>query len=113
MEQEVKNKWNIFHDNGAGVTDASLKTFESVKGKLGKIYYIYLDDKANFNFQMEGENGWLLLSGFSCGYGGTGPHGAITALSKLGFRDAEMKQIERDVVEKKRLYYAPQGLISW
>jgi len=110
---EQKYKWRIIHDDGAGVTEESLKVFRKAKGKLGRIYNVYLNDESNFNFQIEGENGWLLLSGCSCGYGGTGPHGAVTILKELGIKEPELSQMERDVFSKERLYYSLNGSVKW
>jgi len=110
---EQKYKWHIIHDDGAGITDESLKVFKKAKGKLGRIYHLYLDNLSNFNFQINGEFGWLLLSGCSCGYGGTGPHGAVKILKEIGIKEPELAQMTRDIFTKERLYYQLNGSVSW
>ena len=77
----------VYSDKGYGVTEESLNYLKTLKGKLGNIKQISIDQKREMSMEIACENGLVLLSGCNCGYGGTGPHGSIKVLEELGFTD--------------------------
>ena len=76
--------WRVWQDGGHGITNKSLRYFDSLKGKLGRIDNIYIDRWRAMSMEINCENGIVLLSGVNCGYGGEGPHGSIEILKRLG-----------------------------
>lgn len=78
----------IYHDDGYGVTEDSLKFFEGLKGKLGELLDIRIDQNRQFTMEIQGTHTITLLSGTNCGYGGTGPHGSLKILEMLGVQVA-------------------------
>lgn len=83
---ELKTQWKVWTDEGAGVTDESLKVWKSCKGKLGRIWHIIIKQHTppEFNMEIYADHGFVLLSGCNCGYGGTGPHGTLEIFNDLG-----------------------------
>ena len=104
--------WRVWQDGGHGITNKSLRYFDSLKGKLGAIHKIHIDGDRQMSMEIEAINGVVLLSGVNCGYGGEGPHGTLTILEKLG--------IDTDILKAKVLNNNPVnitqdlgGLGSW
>ena len=83
--------WRVWQDGGHGITNKSLRYFDSLKGKLGAIHKIHIDGDRQMSMEIEAINGVVLLSGVNCGYGGEGPHGTLTLLKKLGVDNDELK----------------------
>ena len=80
-------EFNVYSDKGYGVTEESIQYLETLKGKLGSIRNINIDQRREMSMEIVCEGGLVLLSGCNCGYGGTGPHGSIKVLKILGFKD--------------------------
>ena len=99
-EEQLKNidKSQIYHDEGAGVTQMSVEYFTKLKGKLGRITDIRVDSDREFSTEIYCDAGFVLLSGTNCGYGGTGPHGTVELLKMMGFKP---EMFERQVFENK------------
>ena len=99
-EEELKNiaKSQIYHDEGAGVTQMSVEYFTKLKGKLGRIYDIRVDSDREFSTEIFCDAGYVLLSGTNCGYGGTGPHGTVELLTMMGFKS---EMFERKIFENQ------------
>jgi len=76
--------WKVWHDGGGGITKRSLDYFKRNGHKLGQIVEINICDMPHFSMEIWGVNGVMLLSGVTCGYGGTGPHGSVKILAMLG-----------------------------
>ena len=87
LDKFYKSNPAIFHDEGFGATQSSIKYFESLKGMLGQIIEINVSGNRHFTFELQCSAGFVLLSGCNCGYGGTGPHGTVQILQLLGFKD--------------------------
>ena len=90
----------IVHDEGQGVTRESVKLLEDFLRAHPDFSPIeaHVYAHMNFGFELYGtisrhpvgsdeytETVYVLLSGFNCGYGGTGPHGVIEAVKLLGY----------------------------
>jgi len=78
----------IYHDKGYGVTEESIKFFKKLKGKLGRVLDISIDQHREFSMEIKGSNFLVLLSGVNCGYGGTGPHGSLEIFEMIGVKVA-------------------------
>lgn len=83
----------ILHDEGAGVTEDSLAYFRRNAAKLGRILAINIDFNREFSMEILGVNGIMLLSGCTCGYRGTGPHGSVEILTSLGAPEHFKEQV--------------------
>ena len=100
-----------FVDKGYGVTEESIKFFKSLRGKIGQINQINIDSNREFDMELQCSAGTVLLSGVTCGYGGTGPHGTLKILEMLGLDSEEYRQkvfANKHVVidlRDKRVYY--------
>jgi len=76
----------ILHDEGGGVTELSKEFFYKYHPRIGRIYRIICSqDERTFNTEISGDEGVMLLSGFSVGYPGTGPRGLEEILKALGW----------------------------
>jgi len=73
-----------FVDKGYGITEESIKYFRTLRGKLGQVHQINIDDGREFDFELQCSAGTVLLSGVGCNYGGTGPHGTLKIIALLG-----------------------------
>ena len=80
-------EYNVYSDKGYGVTSESIEYLETLKGKLGSIRNINIDQNREMSMEIVCEGGLVLLSGCNCGYGGTGPHGSVKVLEVLGFNN--------------------------
>ena len=83
----VKDSWRVWQDGGHGITSKSLRYFDSLKGKLGRIDDVHIDKRRTMSMEITCERGVVLLSGCNCGYGGEGPHGSIEILKKMGVEE--------------------------
>ncbi|MHA1863160.1 MAG: hypothetical protein ACTSWA_05270 [Candidatus Thorarchaeota archaeon] len=93
----------LYHDGGHGITHDSLEYWnERMKPMLQNIgwrpHQVTTVNTGLFSTELFGFDKYhnmivILFSGFSCGYGGTGPHGLVKLLMDLG--------IPRDEAEKK------------
>jgi hypothetical protein len=92
----------VFHDSAGGVTSESLKFWRATKPKLGTILSIACGSHSDveYNTMVTGTDGVALLSGFGCGYSGTGPMGLVELLFDLGFKD-----VARNVIVNKCVFY--------
>jgi len=79
----------IYHDEGGGVTEDSIEFFDKLKGKFGDVLDIHINQNRQYTMEIVGTHAVCLLSGVNCGYGGTGPHGTLRILEKLGVRVAK------------------------
>ena len=79
--------WRVWQDGGHGITNKSLRYFESLKGKLGQINMISIDEDRHMSMEIKSINGVALLSGVGSGYGGEGPTGTLVILEKLGAKN--------------------------
>jgi len=78
----------IITDEGGGITQESLKLFESWKGKFGEIIWLHVNRSDDYNAplfscEIHGMDNTMLLSGCNCGYGGEGPTGTIKILNMI------------------------------
>ena len=80
----MKDVWRVWQDGGHGVTSKSLRYFDSLKGKLGRIRDVHIDKRRTMSMEIKCDHGVVLLSGCNCGYGGEGPHGSIEILKRMG-----------------------------
>ena len=100
-----------FVDKGYGVTEESIKYFKKLRGKLGQINQINLDSNREFDMEIQCSAGTVLLSGVTCGYGGTGPHGTLKILEMIGLDSEDYRQrifANKHVMidlRSKRVYY--------
>ena len=81
------SEYQVYSDKGYGVTSESIEYLETLKGKLGSIRQINIDQNREMSMEIVCEGGLVLLSGCNCGYGGTGPHGSVKVLELLGFNN--------------------------
>jgi hypothetical protein len=111
LDEFFKRDPKIFTDNGFGITEESIKYFKSLEGKLGQIFQINLDQHRNFAVEIQCSAGTVLLSGLSCGYGGTGPNGMLDVMTMIGLKSEEYKEkiFQRDQsyldVRNKMVFY--------
>ena len=100
--------YRVWQDGGHGLTQKSLRYFDSLKDKLGQLQMIHIDEDRRMSMEIVSMNGVALLSGVGCGYGGEGPTGTLTILDKLGINNDVIKSlvisnrsvsITRDMVE--------------
>jgi len=76
----------VLSDEGGGITEESLEYFSKHFIDIGRVFRITCSsDDRIYNTELEGEKGIMLLSGFSCGYSGTGPRGLYKLLILLGW----------------------------
>ena len=87
----------VLHDGGDGVTEVSkkhftkyIKYFVPVELTVRKHGYFTFE---LFGISKSGEGTLILESGFNCGYGGEGPHGALWAIEKLGRVTTQLKRL--------------------
>jgi len=73
----------ILHDNGYGITETSIQFFNKHRKLIGKVIRVSINKERVFAMEISGSNGVILLSGCTCGYGGTGPHGSIRILKSI------------------------------
>lgn len=81
--------YQVYHDDADGVTELSLEYFDSMQGKLGEVLDIFINQERTFAMEINTPRSTLLLSGVNCGYGGTGPHGSLKILKRLGLKVAD------------------------
>ena len=100
--------WRVWQDGGHGITNKSLRYFDSLKGKLGQIQMIHIDEARHMSMEIVSMNGVALFSGLGCGYGGVGPTGTLAMFKLLGINNDVTKSlvindrsvsITRDMVE--------------
>ena len=102
----------IYTDEGGGITDASLKLFKSLKGKLGELAWMHINrcDDNNaplFSLEVHGYEGTVLLSGCNCGYGGTGPHGSAQILRWIveeNVRKMTIEEAKEFIAQEHQIY---------
>ncbi|SVA61800.1 uncharacterized protein METZ01_LOCUS114654 [marine metagenome] len=92
IEDFYKDGPKQFIDKGHGITEESIKFFKRKRGKLGQILQINIDQHREFDMEIRCTAGTVLLSGVTCGYGGTGPHGTLRILELIGLDSEEYKQ---------------------
>ena len=100
----------IYTDGGYGMTDHSVEYFRKLKGKLGSIHKIRIDDGREFSTEITSDKAIVLLSGVNCGYGGTGPHGTVRILDMLGLKTAE--RVKR-IFGEKQVHITPSVNCEW
>ena len=83
--------WRVWQDGGHGLTNKSLRYFDSLKGKLGQIQMISIDNDRHMAMEIKSINGVALLSGVGSGYGGEGPHGTLEIFNQLGIASDVLK----------------------
>lgn len=84
-------------DSGHGITEESLKFWHENKNRIGIVTHVEVSfeplfrERANdgdydleYNMMIFGHDGCIMLSGCTCGYGGTGPNGTAKILAELG-----------------------------
>ena len=81
----------VYHDEGGGITQESLKFWQSIKQPGWRRFRITCHRYSQcFNTEVtcwDFDNNYIiiLLSGFSVGYGGEGPNGLVKLLADCGF----------------------------
>ena len=106
-----KGEPETFADGGHGVTEESIKFFKTLRGKLGEIIQINIDSDREYDMEINCSAGIVLLSGVTCGYGGTGPHGTLKILEMIGVESDDYRQkiFSKDHVKidlrDKKVYY--------
>jgi len=98
-------KLKIYHDGGDGITQASLEYWKEIKDPKWRIHQVTCSkDSGIFNTEIDCFDDdynliVVMLSGLSCGYGGTGPHGLETLLKDIGAPpEVSSKAFYNDVV---------------
>jgi hypothetical protein len=101
----------FYYDNGGGVTRKSLEYWKQEKHRIGAVLKVeaafeplekvpatYNGDGAfnsvihytkDYNVQITGTDGVIMLSGCNSGYGGEGPNGTRAILEELGISHEE------------------------
>lgn len=85
----------LLKDNGHGITEQSLKFWHDNKDKIGDVKTLEAsfeplaldyDDLGmlEYNVEIKGSKGSILLSGCNSGYSGEGPNGTAKILAELG-----------------------------
>jgi hypothetical protein len=80
----------------SGTTDHSLHNAHVLISKYGlpDEVELFMDDREGTLVDARWENRWHQFSGFSWGYGGTGPHGLVNFLNELGVHpEASIEQV--------------------
>lgn len=95
--------WQILHDGGHKITQKSLEFFRGNIGKIGEVLRVCIDADREFNMEIVGKKGVMLLSGVPCGYWGEGPHGAVQILSTLEWPKFTREQWEEIVSKAGRI----------
>lgn len=113
MTEEIK--WEIYHDEGGGATAESLKYWDSLKGKLGRISSFSMVAGRQFSAEIICDNGIVLLSGLNCGYGGEGPHGTQKLLKSLKIPEGlyTQKVLDRMVFAQERFHLDFKRYVEW
>lgn len=113
MTQE--DSWTIYHDEGEGATSVSLKYWDSLKGKLGRISSFSMIAGRMFSAEIICDNGIVLLSGLNCGYGGTGPHGTQKLLKSLEIPEGlfSQKVLDRMVFGQEKFMLDLKRFVKW
>jgi len=91
----------VIHDGGLQPTERSIDFFRKHRKKLGRILRVVVDGRIDTTFHMEivGTKATMLLSGCTCGYRGTGPHGTVEILKLAGVEFDEQDIFTRDHVQ--------------
>jgi len=107
--------WSIYHDDGEGATSPSMALWDSLKGKLGKVYSFSIIAGRQFSVEIIAEHGIVLLSGLNCGYGGTGPHGTQKLLKSLKIPEHIYTQrlLDRKTFGQEKFMLDLKGYVSW
>ena len=108
--------WRVWQDGGHGITNKSLRYFDSLKGKLGRITNIHISFERQMSMEIDCEHGIVLLSGVNCGYGGEGPQGSIEILKRLGVDEAFTKKTitSQRTISMKEMWEDSMGLkLEW
>lgn len=86
---------NVLRDSGHGVTRESLEFWQANRTKIGPVLSLEckndlrvetgpLGYPLEYSCIVYGRDGEIWLSGCTCGYGGTGPHGTARVLMDIG-----------------------------
>ena len=111
IDEFYKVEEKTFVDGGHGVTADSIKYFKTLRGRLGEIVQINIDKNREYGLEINCSSGIVLLSGVTCGYGGTGPNGTLKLLEMIGLDSEDYRQkvfSNNHVVidlRSKRVYY--------
>ena len=92
IDEFYKGEPKTFTDGGHGVTEESIKYFKKLRGKLGEIVQINIDSNREYDMEINCSAGLVLLSGVTCGYGGTGPNGTLKLLEMIGLDSEDYRQ---------------------
>lgn len=102
--------YNTYIEPASGVTQRSLDYWRKIRHKLGNVTLVicYKGERyppSHNTIVWDDKGNTVLLSGFSCGYGGTGPHGLQKLLESEGFNvdfQREIAGVSLAIISEKR-----------